>query len=326
MSITQPCVAIITVTYNSHDFINDYLTAITPFIRNSPHRLFIIDNASTDDTCSLIQQHCQLQQLSDHVQMIKLPQNLGFGQGCNAGIEAAKSFSPSHFWLLNPDTRVFNDSGNALLTCMQQHPNIDFSGSVLVNSENIPRAGAFRFPRIPNVILSALKIGIVDRLFSQHTTAISIKNKPYPADWLTGASFMVKAECLYQLKGFDPAYFLYFEEVDLFYRAQQANFSVWACPDSRVFHISGASTGVSNNKKTNQRLPTYWFESRRYYYSKNHGRLYSALTDIALITCTTLWNIRAIIQNKEERSPPHFIRSIIKHSVLTDIFNSKRNK
>jgi GT2 family glycosyltransferase len=316
-------VAIITVTYNSHDFIGDYLTSITPFISNSAHQLFIIDNASTDTTCQQIKHYREQHQLLEQLHIIELPQNIGFGKGCNAGIQAAKEYSPTHFWLLNPDTKVFNDSGHALISFMQQNPHADFTGSVLVNNKRTPRAGAFRFPLLSNVILSTLKLGILDRLFSQHTTAIPISEKPYAADWLTGASFMAKAECLYQLNGFDPSYFLYFEEVDLFYRAKKANYSVWACPNSHVFHISGASTGINNHKKAIKRLPAYWFESRSYYYSSNHGALYFTLTDAALITCTILWKIRAKIQNKDNDTPPYFIRDIIKHSYIANMLYTK---
>lgn len=326
MSITQPLVAIITVTFNSHDFIEDYLDSISPFLTNSPHKLFIIDNASSDNTCSLIRQYCERQQLLEHIHIIELSENIGFGKGCNTGIEAAKVHSPTHFWLLNPDTKVVNKSGDALLSFMQHNSHVDFSGSVLVNKEGTPRAGAFRFPSLSNVILSTLRLGILDRLFSQYTTAVPISNKPYKADWLTGASFMAKAECLYTLKGFDPTYFLYFEEVDLFYRAKQANFSVWACPTSHVFHISGASTGINNHKKAIKRLPNYWFESRRYYYSNNHGKLYFTLVDIALISCKMLWKLRALLQNKEDDTPPHFIRDIIRHSFIATPFRFKKHK
>ena len=110
-----------------------------------------------------------------------------------------------------------------------------------------------------------MRLGILDALFKNHVTAIPIQKQPYTADWLTGASFMVKNECFEALKGFDPHYFLYFEEVDLFYRAKQAGFSVWACPNSQVFHISGASTGINTQHSTPKRQPNYWFESRKYF-------------------------------------------------------------
>jgi GT2 family glycosyltransferase len=314
VSITQAQAAIITVTFNSQDFIEDYLSSVTPFIRDTPHHLFIIDNASSDNTCKIVEQYSKNHQLDDKLHIIKLSENIGFGKGCNTGIEAARIYQPTHFWILNPDTQVYQGSGNELLQLLDTHKTIDFAGSILVNKKRIPRAGAFRFPGLVNVILSTLKLGILDRLLHQFTTAVPIAKQPYRADWLTGASFMAKADCIYQLNGFDPTYFLYFEEVDLFYRAKAAGFSVWACPASQVFHISGASTGINNHKKAIKRRPAYWFESRRHYYISNYGRTYFTAVDMAFIACHLLWKLRAAIQRKEDDTPPHFIRDILHHS------------
>jgi N-acetylglucosaminyl-diphospho-decaprenol L-rhamnosyltransferase len=322
VSITQAKVAIITVTYNSSAFIIDYLDSISPFVLSGQHKLIIVDNASTDDTCAIINQYVQNNHLSTQLQLIALDNNIGFGKGCNAGANAAKQDCPTYLWLLNPDTKVFKNSGDELIALLNSDKKIDFTGSILVNEHGEPRAGAFRFPRLMNVILSTLKLGILDQLFKQHTTAIPISTKPYQADWLTGASFMVKADCFYHLNGFDPEYFLYFEEVDLFYRAHQAGLSVWACPNSKVFHISGASTGINNHKKAIRRLPKYWFESRRYYYISNHGHAYFAIVDTALILCQLLWRFRARIQNKEDNTPPNFIHDILRHSHIHIIFRS----
>lgn len=317
--------AIITVTFNSEDFIKEYLASITPFILDTQHHLFIIDNASTDNTCDIINEHIDKHQLSNKLHIIALSENIGFGKGCNTGIEAARAYLPTHFWLLNPDTQVYSNSGNELLQVFNQTADADFVGSVLVNAEKTPRPGAFRFPGLINVILSTLKLGILDKLLNQYTTAIPIASTPYGADWLTGASFMAKADCLYDLKGFDPAYFLYFEEVDLFYRAKAAGFTVRACPKSHVFHISGASTGINNHKKAISRRPDYWFESRSYYYRSNYNSMYFSLVDLAFILCHCIWKVRATLQQKEDDTPPHFVRDIIRHSYIAKLFRSKNH-
>lgn len=323
MSITHPQVAIITVTFNSSDFIQDYLEALTPLLSNSYYKLIIVDNASVDNTCELIKQHIDKHHLKSTIDLIALNDNIGFGNGCNKGAEQAKAYKPSHLWFLNPDTKVFENTGETLLNHFTENPSADFVGSTLVNKDNIPRPGAFRFPSLVNVILAEIKLGILDKLFHKHTTAAPIATQAYEADWLTGASFMVKADCFYQLKGFDPFYFLYFEEVDLFYRAKQAGFSVWASPDSRVFHISGASTGINNHKKAIQRRPAYWYESRRYYYMSNFGAVYFTLLDSLQISCHLIWRLRAWIQKKEDDTPPYFIRDILRHSYPASLFAKK---
>jgi N-acetylglucosaminyl-diphospho-decaprenol L-rhamnosyltransferase len=320
MSITQARVAIITVTFNSDTFIDNFLHAISPFISDSPHELILIDNASTDDTTEHIQQYIDQQKLHKNTHTIKLPKNVGFGQGCNAGIARAFEIDATHMWFLNPDTEALNNSAEELLALFTADSSADFVGSVLINEDKQARAGAFRFPSALNVCLSSLKLGVLDKAFNNHTTAIPIEKKAYQADWLTGASFMVRSNCIETLGGFDPTFFLYFEEVDLFYRAKQKGFSVWCCPDSKVFHISGASTGINNQKKdadTNtmaKRQPSYWFESRRHFYISNYGKAYFTLVDICQISCLCFWKIRAALQNKKDDTPSHFMRDIVRHS------------
>lgn len=326
MSITQAQVAIITVTFNSSEFIEDYLASIIPFISNTQHKLIIIDNASTDNTPEIISRYCESQQANDNIHMRVLKKNIGFGKGCNAGTDVAKNYKPTHLWFLNPDTRVFNNSGQELLSLITKNNDVDFAGSVLVNDKMVPRAGAFRFPSLMNVLLSTMKLGVLDKLFHRYTTAIPINSNPYKADWLTGASFMVKTECIDHLQGFDPYYFLYFEEVDLFYRAKEAGFSVWACPNSQVFHISGASTGINNHQKAIKRQPGYWFESRRHFYISNYGHAYFAAVDLTFILCHLVWKLRSFIQKKEDQTPPHFIKDMLAHGYPRLLFKQSLYK
>ena len=314
-SITQPTVAIITVTYNCSDFILPYLESVMPFLEDTLHRLFIVDNASSDNTVELIQAF-KTKFDSEQIHLEPSRENLGFGKGCNKGAEMAQAYQPSHLWFLNPDTRISQDSGLSLLNFFANNTKIDFAGSILTNEHKETRPGAFRFPTLMNVFLSTMKLGVLDKLFSRYTTAAPIEKQAYQADWLTGASFMVKNSRFNALEGFDPFYFLYFEEVDLFYRAKKKGYSVWACPDSQVFHISGASTGINNKKTQLKRRPGYWFESRRYFYLNNFGKAYFAAVDMVFLISHGFWWLRAKLQGKPLDTPEHFVKDIIEHSLL----------
>jgi GT2 family glycosyltransferase len=239
-------------------------------------------------------------------------------------VEIAQSHKTEFLWFLNPDTQINQDSGAHLLSLLEQNPHIDFAGSILSDEKDKLRAGAFRFPSIANIFVSTMRLKLLDNLFPQFTTAAPIETKPYPVDWLTGASFMTSTKHFEKLNGFDPTYFLYFEEVDLFYRAKKMGLSAWCCPQSHVFHISGASTGVSN-KTQNKRKPYYWFESRQYFYLSNYGRIYSTLTDLCLLIGVSCWKLRAKLQGKTDDTPDHLVKDILKHSYIASLLKKTSN-
>jgi GT2 family glycosyltransferase len=60
--------------------------------------------------------------------------------------------------------------------------------------------------------------------------------RPQPVDWVTGCCLLVRRRCWEQLGGFDPAFFLYYEDVDLCARAAARGWSVRYEPSLAVTH------------------------------------------------------------------------------------------
>jgi N-acetylglucosaminyl-diphospho-decaprenol L-rhamnosyltransferase len=319
--MTEPSaeVAIVTVTYNGEDFIEDFLTATCAQLDHPSliTHLILVDNNSSDHTLQVAQDFIDRHGLQKRVTLVPQSENLGFGTGCNIGVEAAKKYNPKFYWFLNPDTQIFPDTGIELINFFRVREAADFVGSRLVDRDNVPRPSAFRFPSATSEFCRAIRLGFVDRLVPHGQIAMPVSNLPHSADWLTGASFMVKSEVFDQLGGFDPAFFLYFEEVDLFYRAKQNGFSCWFNPHSSVYHFAGASTGISSSRKSATRRPQYWFDSRRYFYCKNFSHFYFALCDIAAIAGLALWKLRLLLQHKDSRDPPGLLQDIAANSLFS---------
>ena len=90
----------------------------------------------------------------------------------------------------------------------------------------------------------------------------------------------------------------------------------WYVPQSHVMHIAGQSTGVTVRTDKPKRLPQYWFDSRRRYFVKNHGRLYAAIADLTWMGAFLLWRGRRLIQRKPDSDPPQILQDFFNNSTL----------
>jgi len=156
----------------------------------------------------------------------------------------------------------------------------------------------------------------VTRLLKKHTVLVTLSDVPERIDWLPGASLMVRRSVFETIGLMDEEYFLYYEETEFCLKAARAGFECWYVPQSRVMHIAGQSTGVTNKKDVPTRLPDYWFESRTRYFLKNHGRLYGAATDVAGAAAYALSRVRRRLSNQPDTDPPHYLRDFLRHSAV----------
>jgi Predicted glycosyltransferases len=314
-----PCISIITVTYNAEKFIDRYAQSICELLqKHAQFSLTIVDNASSDKTLENLRSHIQRAGIENRVVLISSEINLGFGKACNLGAKESQRWNPAFLWFLNPDTTIDPAAAEGLIRCFEENPKADIVGSALKNEKGEKRSAAFRFPKLLTVFLSNARLGVLDRLFPNQTSTAPLKEFAFPTDWVSGASFMVKTDTFNRLNGFDPFYFLYFEEVDLFLRAQRAGCQTLFCPYSTVFHESGASTGI--NKKNSQHeikpRPDYWFESRRYFYIQRFGRTYFLAVDAAFLLGQMIFRIKSFVTGRHTNEPPKLIRTIFRFSGL----------
>jgi GT2 family glycosyltransferase len=135
--------------------------------------------------------------------------------------------------------------------------------------------------------------------------------QPLIVDWMAGASVMVRYPVLEQTGGFDERFFLYFEETDLCLRARRLGWTSVYLPASRIMHIGSVSTGM----KTWKRMPSYWFDSRLWYYTKNHGVVYAAVATLAYLAGAAISRLRQLVGNRAASGPMHFTGDLVSHAL-----------
>jgi GT2 family glycosyltransferase len=66
-------------------------------------------------------------------------------------------------------------------------------------------------------------------------------------DWLTGACLITRGDVLRSVGGFDPAIFLYSEDLDWCWRVREAGWEIVLDPTIPVLHEGGASSGAPSD-------------------------------------------------------------------------------
>ena len=106
---------------------------------------------------------------------------------------------------------------------------------------------------------------------------------------------------------------MYFEETDLCRRAAEAGWPTHFVKESRVEHIGSVSTGM----KTWKRVPGYWFDSRWHYFRKSGGTSRAVLATLAHVAGGLILRARRLVQPKIPGGPPHFLRDLVGHALLS---------
>jgi N-acetylglucosaminyl-diphospho-decaprenol L-rhamnosyltransferase len=277
-------IAVIIVNYRTPQLVLQCLGALAVERSALPDlRAIVVDNGSGDDSAGFLSVELDKVPFADWVSFMPLSLNGGFGWGNNqAMLRLFQEVDPPEaIYLLNPDTRIEAGALVALVRDMERRSDAGAIGSQLLQEDGSLAGSAFRFPSVAREFARGLAIGAVDRMLRIKPTLIPYGERE-PVDWVTGASVLLRSEALGIAGLFDTGFFLYFEEVELMHRLRRHGWKSYHCPESRVVHIAGASTGVVDGRREGSRAPPdYIFQSRRRYFALTSGRLPALLASFA---------------------------------------------
>lgn len=300
---------IVIVNFRTSSLTIDCLASLEADITVLPDaKVVVVENASGDGSLDRLQSAVSQRGWSRWVRVDPLDQNLGFAGGNNAAIAPAvieaPDTRPDFVLLLNPDTIVLPGAIVELLQFLEAHPQVGIAGSRLEGIDGIPQCSAFRFPGVFSEAISGFRLGLLSSMLNRFVVAPPIQASAHRTDWVAGACMLVRREVIDRIGLLDQKYFMYYEEVDFCLRAARAGWPCWYLPSARVVHLVGQSSGVTSNEGQTRRLPKYWYQSRRRYFVKNHGRLYALATELAWMVGYLTWKARCWIQRKDVPTVP----------------------
>lgn len=184
-------------------------------------RLLVVDNASTDESVA------QITKAMPSVELLQTGVNLGFGGGCNAGIEHALARGAEYVWLVNSDATVDAHALSALVRVADENFALASVGSVAYEVDARDKIQLWGGGRIN------LSTGHSRHLLS-----------PGSLDFISGASVLLRCTALEEVGLFDQkTFFMYWEDTDLAFRLQKAGWQLAVADDSRIWHKQSASLG-----------------------------------------------------------------------------------
>ena len=229
-------IAIVTVSYNSSGQLDAFVSSVRESCGKAP-AVFVADNASrdVDVTKKIAAKYAAT--------VVELPVNVGYGQAINA-VVAGLPASFEAVLIANPDLSLEPGALETLAARLTFETDAGAIGPRILNPDGsvYPSARA-----VPSLFGGALH-AVLHPIWPKNPWSVRYRNDTSAAvavrdvGWLSGACVLVRRRAFDAIGGFDAAYFMYFEDVDLGVRLGRAGWRNVYDPFAVVTHIGGEST------------------------------------------------------------------------------------
>ncbi len=313
--------AVSILNYRTADLTLDSIQATIDALidSNDEWHILVVDNNSQDASEEKLRTTTKDKQRVNtpgwnKVEVLQSGNNGGFGAGNNFAISYAREkFNDlEYIYILNSDAFPDKDAIQLLIDFLNRNSNYGFAGSYIYGVDGTPHTTAFRFPNALGELEGSVRFGPISKLLKNYTVPLGIPESSCDVDWLAGASMLMRMKTLDEIGIFDETFFLYFEETDLCLRAKRNGWPTRYVLESKVAHIGSASTGM----KKWERIPSYWLDSRRHYFKKNHGVFIFALATLFRVIGGGLYTLRCAIERKDNPDPKRFLRDMVSHALF----------
>nr|WP_026204786.1 glycosyltransferase family 2 protein [Actinomycetospora chiangmaiensis] len=224
--------AVVVVTYSPGDSLPAFLDSLADATTRRP-TVVLADNGSTDGVP-------EAAAAAGRAQLLPMGENLGYGAAANravAGLPAGTG------WVLvsNPDIVLGPKSLDLLLEAADRWPRAGSLGPLIrTDGEVYPSA------RLVPSLGRGVGHAVFGAVWPRNPWTRSYRQEGSVAErtagWLSGSCVLLRREAWDSVDGFDPRFFMYFEDVDLGDRLGRAGWLNVYVPDAEVVHTGGHAT------------------------------------------------------------------------------------
>lgn len=229
-------VSIVIVSYNTADLLARCLSSLQGST-SEVVEIIVVDNASVDGSVEVVRSSFP------SVRVVELPVNVGFAAGVNRGAEAAKG---RYLLLLNPDAAMHEGTLAELVRFADRHPRNGIYGGRILSDEGTsdPRS-CWGLPSAWSLFCFGSGLSTAfprSRIFDPESLGRWERDTVREVGAISGAMLLVDRTVWQRLGGFDTAYFMYSEDIDLCARAGEIGCRPIIDPAATAAHEAGASS------------------------------------------------------------------------------------
>ena len=221
-------ILVIVVTYNGVKWIDKcFSTLLSSTI---PVSIFIVDNASTDDTVP------QLKNKFPNIELVESNSNLGFGKANNIGLKKAIKENFDYVFLLNQDAWIEENTIEKLIEVSKSNTTYGILSPFHFSYDGLKTETYFN-----DFVLDHYTKSYNEDLKNNNLKQI------YTSQFIHAACWLMPINTIKNIGGFDPLFFHYGEDNDYVQRLQYNNLLVGLVPQVKVFHF-GTNEALTDNK------------------------------------------------------------------------------
>jgi GT2 family glycosyltransferase len=288
--------SVIIVNYNVKYFLEQCLYSVEKASGSLETEVFVVDNHSSDGSRAF------LEKKFPRVHFKWNNENTGFAKANNSVLKETKG---EYILFLNPDTIVPEDCFEKCLGFFASHTRcgalgvrmIDGAGFFLKESKRSFPTPAFSFYKMTGLAKLFPSSAVFAGYYAGHLT----EHESHEVDVLAGAFMMISKEAMLKTGGFDEAFFMYGEDIDLSYRLQKQGYKNYYFPGTTIIHFKGEST-----QKNSAGYVKHFYDAMQLFVRKHYGdkKNKTVLMSAAIGCSRWLAKRKLITTGKQENKTP----------------------
>jgi N-acetylglucosaminyl-diphospho-decaprenol L-rhamnosyltransferase len=249
-------VAVVVVTYSPGESLETFLSTLGPAVSERVP-VVLADNGSTDG----VPQDAATKY--DDVRLVDAGGNLGYGAAANLGVADTDA---DLILIANPDIVWSPGALDLLVTAAARWPGAGSLGPLIRTTDGEIYPSARDLPSLGGGIGHAL----CGWWWPGNPWTAAYRNergapRESPVGWLSGSCLLVRRAAFDAVGGFDPGYFMYFEDTDLGERLGRAGWQNVYVPSAEVTHLGGHATARDPKRMATEHHRSAWRWVRQHY-------------------------------------------------------------